>query len=108
MVVSVAGGNVEHSAIETLVQKKLGQVAQDSKSTPVNQEQVEFTPSTLYMRDDEMNNVNVGVFFKAPSYDSEEYFQLKLLQKIMGEYQADKFTGRWLNLPDRQYSTMHA
>lgn len=62
----------------------------------------------MFMRDDELNNVNVGVFLKAPSHNSAEYFQLRLLQKIMGEYQADRYVGRHLNNPSRQYSQMHA
>lgn len=31
------------------------------------------------MRDDEMTNVNIGVFFEAPSYNHEDYFACKLI-----------------------------
>jgi len=31
------------------------------------------------MRDDEMTNVNVGVFFKAPSWNDPDYFAMKLI-----------------------------
>lgn len=106
MVVSVAGA--EHGPVVEAVQKALGQVASKGAAEENNAHQAEFTPSTMFIRDDEMNNINCGVFFKAPSYESAEYFQLRLLQKIMGEYQADKYTGQWLNSPDKQYSVMHS
>lgn len=106
MVVSVAGA--EHGPVVEAVQKALGQVASKGVAEENNAHQAEFTPSTMFIRDDEMNNINCGVFFKAPSYESAEYFQLRLLQKMMGEYQADKYTGQWLNSPDRQYSVMHS
>lgn len=47
----------------------------------------------LYMRDDEMANVNIGVFFAAPTYNDPDYFAFKLLKRIVGEYRADKHTG---------------
>ncbi len=99
---------MEHSKVQEAVEKRLGKLNNSSGLPDVNTEQCEFTASTMYMRDDEMNNVNTAVFFKAPTYTSNEYFQLKLLQKVLGEYQADKYTGKWLNSPDRQYSIMHS
>lgn len=41
------------------------------------------------MRDDEMANLNIGVFFEAPSYGESDYFAMKLLKTILGEYRAD-------------------
>ena len=105
-VVSVAGGDHSQAELVDTVDKALGSLAKEGSSC--NGHQAEFTPSTMFIRDDEMNNINCGVFFKAPSYDSPEYFQLRLLQKIMGEFQADQFTGKWLNSPDKQYSIMHS
>lgn len=84
MVVSVAGA--EHMQVVDAVEKVLGQVAKEGAAEENNAHQAEFTPSTMFIRDDEMNNINCGVFFKAPSYGSAEYFQLRLLQKMMGEY----------------------
>lgn len=66
-----------------------------------------FTPSTLFMRDDEMVNVNFGVFFNAPTYKDKEFFAMHMLQAIMGEYRADRYTGAHLNHPSRQYNLMH-
>ena len=64
-------------------------------------DQAYFTPSTLFMRDDEMVNVNFGVFFKAPTYKDNEFFAMHYLQALMGEYRADRYTGAHLNHPSR-------
>lgn len=76
-VVSVAGGEHSQAELVETVDKALGSLAKEG--TSCNEHQAEFTPSTMFIRDDEMNNINCGVFFKAPSYDSPEYFQLRLL-----------------------------
>lgn len=47
----------------------------------------------MYIRDDEMANVNVGVFFEAPSYDHPDYFAMQVIKELMGSYRADKYTG---------------
>jgi len=51
----------------------------------------------MFMRDDEMANVNMGVFFSAPTFKDPEYFAMKLIQQLLGEYQANKYTGAHLN-----------
>jgi processing peptidase subunit beta len=38
------------------------------------------------MRDDEMSNLNIGVFFDAPTVRDPDYFAMKVFEKIMGEY----------------------
>jgi len=53
------------------------------------------------MRDDEMANVNVGVFFNAPTYKDPEYFAMHMFKNLLGEYRADKYTGAHLNASDR-------
>jgi len=55
----------------------------------------------MMMRDDEMANVNVGVFFEAPSWKDKDMLSMHLIKTLLGEYRADKFTGAHLNLPDR-------
>ena len=59
------------------------------------------------MRDDELANVNIGVFFEAPSYTDPDFFAMQVFKNIMGEYRADKHTGKHLNASDRQYSLLH-
>lgn len=82
----------------------------------------------MYMRDDEMANLNIGVFFAAPTHSDPDFFAMKMLQYVLGEYQANKYTGAHLNsgnflwkyqrnnqfllffmlLADRQYNTLHS
>ena len=56
------------------------------------------------MRDDELNNLNVGTFFKAPTLSDPEGLSLYMLTKILGDYRADRFTCAHLNNSDRQYN----
>ena len=44
-----------------------------------------------------MANVNVGVFFQAPTWSDPDFFALKVIQQMLGEYQANKYTGAHLN-----------
>jgi predicted Zn-dependent peptidase len=84
-ILSVAGVS-NHEEIVSAAKSLVLSVA---NSTAKNAEKPEFTPSTLFMRDDEMVNVNFGVFFKAPTWKDPEFFAMHYLQAIMGEYRAD-------------------
>jgi len=59
-----------------------------------------MTPSLMFMRDDEMYNVNVGVFFLAPSWTDNDFFAMQLFKRIMGEYRVDKYCSADLPSPD--------
>lgn len=59
------------------------------------------------IRDDEMANVNVGVFFEAPTWTDKDFFAMQVFKNIMGSYSSDKYTGHHLNTADRQYSLIH-
>lgn len=37
------------------------------------------TPSSMFMRDDEMINCNFGLFFDAPTYKDPEFFAMHYL-----------------------------
>ena len=54
----------------------------------------------MMMRDDEMVNVNVGVFFEAPTWTDPDFFSIQLYKNIIGDYRADQYTGQHLNAPD--------
>jgi hypothetical protein len=36
----------------------------------------------MLMRDDEMANVNIGVFFLAPSFSDPDYYAMQLVKEI--------------------------
>ncbi|KRW98191.1 Metalloenzyme, LuxS/M16 peptidase-like protein [Pseudocohnilembus persalinus] len=105
----VGAGDISHDALLQQVERSFGSVSQNSNNMIdiPNKEQPYFTPSTLFMRDDEMTNLNIGVAFEAPSANHPDYFAMQLFQRILGEYQADKYTGAHLNASDRQYNSMH-
>ena len=42
------------------------------------------------IRDDEMVNSNVGVFYDAPSIRDEDYYSFLLLKHMFGSYRIDK------------------
>lgn len=52
----------------------------------------------MNVRDDELKNVNVGVFFKAPTWNDPDFMAMKFFQKLVGDYRADKYTGAHLNV----------
>jgi processing peptidase subunit beta len=41
------------------------------------------------MRDDEMINSNIGVFYDAPGYRHEDHFAFKLMRSMFGSYRID-------------------
>jgi len=43
----------------------------------------------MYVRDDEMSNLNIGVFYNVPTYTDPEYFAMYVFQELLGEYRAD-------------------
>jgi len=81
-----------------------------SKSTVVptaNDETAVYTPSLLFVRDDEMVNSNIGVFYDAPTYTHEDYHGFLLLKHIFGTYNIQK-NAEHLNTTHKQYNSMHA
>ena len=42
------------------------------------------------IRDDEMYNSNVGVFYDAPSVKHQDYYSFLLLKNMFGSYRIDK------------------
>eukprot|EP01017_Pseudomicrothorax_dubius_P028600 TRINITY_DN3402_c0_g1_i1.p1 TRINITY_DN3402_c0_g1~~TRINITY_DN3402_c0_g1_i1.p1 ORF type:complete len:519 (+),score=156.42 TRINITY_DN3402_c0_g1_i1:145-1701(+) len=108
-IVVVGTGNIQHERLVELVEKSFGSAPAQRPSGLVipNTEKPYFTPSVMMVRDDEMANLNVGVFFNAPSWNDPDYYAFLLLQRVLGEYTADKYTGHHLNSADRQYNTIH-
>jgi len=59
------------------------------------------------MRDDEMVNSNVGVFYDAPGLKDEDYVSFLLLKHMFGSYRIDQHAEH-LNDTHKQYNSMHA
>lgn len=98
-IVVVGAGDISHQQLTELTEKYFGGLASDIPSglELKNQDLPYFTPSLMYMRDDEMANINIGVFFQAPSWSHEDYYSFLLYQRILGEYQQDKNGSAHLN-----------
>ena len=57
---------------------------------PLNSEKPIYTPSILMMRDDEMINSNVGIFYDAPGAKDEDYYAFLVLKNMFGSYRIDQ------------------
>jgi len=73
-----------------------------------NTEKPIYTPSMMFMRDDEYYNIGVGVFYDAPSWVHEDYYAFLLMERIIGNFSADRNGYARLNDPLKQYSTIEA
>ena len=51
-----------------------------------NTERPIYMPAMLMIRDDEMYNSNVGIFYDAPSVKDEDHYPFFLLKNMFGSY----------------------
>jgi predicted Zn-dependent peptidase len=107
--VLVGTGNVNHDA---LVQSANDGLSKINQSTPsglevARQEKAYFTPSLMFIRDDEMVNTNIGVFFDVPTWSDPDFYAMHQFKNILGDYRQDRDTGHHLNSSDRQYNQIH-
>ncbi|CAD8140282.1 unnamed protein product [Paramecium octaurelia] len=107
-VVVSAAGNVNHEDLVSAVNKSFKGLGTSAPTEVPNSEKPHATPSIMLMKDDELTNLNVGVFFDAPGWNHPDVFALHYFQRLIGDYRADKHTGFHLNAPSRQYNTMHS
>jgi processing peptidase subunit beta len=103
----VATGNVNHDQIVDAVQKYFNSLPKTTSVRAVNTERPVYIPGLLMIRDDEMYNSNIGVFYDAPSARDEDYYSFLLLKNMFGSYRVDK-NAEHLNDCHKQYNSMHA
>ena len=72
--VVVGTGSVDHETFVGQVSEAFGTIASQGVSDPANSEKCVYVPALLMMRDDEMYNANVGVFFDAPGVNDPDYY----------------------------------
>jgi len=109
-IILVATGKVNHQEFVQMVNNELGNL---NKNQPeglekLNTEKPLFTPSCMFMRDDQLYNAGVGVFYDAPSWFHEDYYSFLLLERVLGSYSLDKNGPAHLNDWFKQYSTFEA
>lgn len=105
--VIVASGDVQHQEIADLTAKHFGGLSSGTDVELNNRHKPIFTPSLIFMRDDEMANINTSIHFRAPNYAHEDAFTMWYFKEIMGNYRADEHTGKHLNSPEHQYNDFH-
>jgi processing peptidase subunit beta len=86
----VATGNVSHEQVVEAVEQHFNSLPKSTNVTAVNTEKPIYIPGLLMIRDDEMYNSNIGVFYDAPSARDEDYYSFRLLQNLFGTYRIDK------------------
>lgn len=105
--VIVATGNVKHSEIVDMAEEKFGKVRKTCPGQRRNTEKPIYTPALCMIRDDEMVNSNVGVFYEAPHWSDKDYYGFLLLQRIFGSYSIEQ-NAEHLNDVAKQYNALHA
>jgi processing peptidase subunit beta len=105
-IVVVGTGAVSHEQLVEQVQKSFSSIVKTSSTPKANTDKAVYNPSLLMIRDDEMYNSNVGVFYDAPSIKHPDYYAFLLLKHVVGNYRIDKHAEH-LNDSGKQYNGMH-
>lgn len=103
----VATGDISHDAIVDKVEQVFNSVPKSSDVPTVNAEKPIYTPAILYIRDDEMINSNVGVFYDAPAACDEDYYSFLMFKNMFQSYRIDQ-NAEHLNDVSKQYNSMHS
>lgn len=106
-IVVVGAGNINHEEFVNQVNQHFASLPKQTSAKLKNQEKAVFNPALLFIRDDEMINSNVGVFYDAPSIKHPDYYSFLLLQNMFGNFRIDK-NAEHLNDVKKQYNSMHA
>jgi processing peptidase subunit beta len=106
-IVVVGAGNINHEEFVNQVNQHFSSLPKQTSSKIKNKERAVYNPALLMIRDDEMVNSNVAVFYDAPSIKHPDYYAFKLLQHMIGNYRIDK-NAEHLNDVKKQYNSMHA
>jgi predicted Zn-dependent peptidase len=106
-IVVVGTGNINHDEFVNQVNQHFSSLPKQTSNKIKNKERPIYIPAILFVRDDEMINSNVGVFYDAPSIKDPDYYSFLLLQNMFGSYRIDK-NAEHLNDVKKQYNSMHA
>lgn len=106
-VVVVATGDVTHEQIVDQVEQYFSSIPKETDVLVKGLEKPIYVPSLLFLRDDEMLNANVGVFYDAPSRKDEDYYAFELMKNMFGSYRIDQ-NAEHLNDVHKQYNSMHS
>jgi len=105
--VIVGSGDINHEQFVDMVNNAFQSVSKQATGVQANSEKAIYTPSMLFIRDDEMYNSNVAVFYDAPHAKHEDFYAFLLFKHMFGSYRIDKHAEH-LNDVKKQYNSMHA
>lgn len=105
--VIVGTGAVNHQQLVDLCEKHFASIPKTSSVPRHGLERPIYNPGLLMIRDDEMYNSSVGVFYDAPSWKHPDFYSFLLLQRVFGNYQIDKHAEH-LNDCAKQYNALHS
>jgi mitochondrial-processing peptidase subunit beta len=106
-IIVVATGDVNHEQVVDAVQQHFHSLPKTTSVQRKNSERPIYIPALLMIRDDEMYNSNVGVFYDAPGVKHEDYYSFLMLKHMFGSYRIDQHAEH-LNDVHKQYNSMHA
>ena len=107
-IVIVGAGNINHDEFVSQVSGAFNTLPKQTSGGKIKgKERPIYIPALLFVRDDEMVNSNVGIFYDAPSIKDPDYYSFLLMQNLFGDYRIDKHAGH-LNDVKKQYNSMHA
>ena len=105
-IVIVGTGSVNHEQFVDQVNSAFNTIAQKTSQPTVGVEKAVYGPALMMIRDDDMYNSNVGVFYDAPSIKHPDYYSFLLLKSMLGSYRIDKHATH-LNDTQKQYNALH-
>jgi processing peptidase subunit beta len=105
-IVVVVSGGVNHQDVVDMVERNFSSLAQGNNENRNNKEKPIYVPALQMMRDDEMYNSNVAVFYDAPGYKDPDYYSFQVLKRIFGTFRLDK-NAEHLNDVAKQYNALH-
>ena len=105
--VVVGTGNINHEEFVSQVNNSFHSVSKTATGTRPNGDPCVYIPALMFIRDDEMYNSNVGVFYDAPSVKDKDYYAFLLLKHMFGSFRIDKHAEH-INDVHKQYNSMHA
>jgi len=89
-IVIVGTGDILHEEFADAVSQHFSTIAKTTSVPEANSEKCIYTPSILFVRDDEMVNSNIAVFYDAPTFTHPDYHGFLLMKHIFGTYNIQK------------------
>ena len=106
-IVVSGAGDVNAAQFNEVVNRHFGNAKATREGNVENSEQPFFTPSAMFVRDDELPNATICTGFIAPSVNDPDSVAMGFFKRLLGQYRIDKYTGAHLNTARLQYNSFH-